>query len=83
MLFVVISLILVSVYSQDSSYFIGPFTRAQDSPIISPNPSSVFQCPLTPGAVHWEALHTFNPAAIVRNDTVYLFYRSEDDTGPL
>ena len=31
--------------------------------------------------VHWEALHTFNPAAIVRNGKVYVLYRAEDDTG--
>jgi predicted GH43/DUF377 family glycosyl hydrolase len=33
--------------------------------------------------VHWEALHTFNPAAIVRNGKVYVLYRAEDDTGEM
>jgi predicted GH43/DUF377 family glycosyl hydrolase len=31
--------------------------------------------------VHWEALHTFNPAAVVRDGKVMLLYRAEDDTG--
>jgi predicted GH43/DUF377 family glycosyl hydrolase len=33
--------------------------------------------------VHWEALHTFNPAAVVRNGKVMLLYRAEDDTGSM
>jgi predicted GH43/DUF377 family glycosyl hydrolase len=33
--------------------------------------------------VHWEALHTFNPAAVVRGGTVDLLYRAEDDSGSM
>lgn len=33
--------------------------------------------------VHWEALHTFNPAAVVRNGKIYVLYRAEDDTGSM
>ncbi len=33
--------------------------------------------------MHWEALHTFNPAAIVRQGKVYVFYRAEDDSGTM
>ncbi len=33
--------------------------------------------------VHWEALHTFNPVAVVRNGKVYVLYRAEDDTGEM
>lgn len=32
-------------------------------------------------AVHWQGLHTFNPAAIAHDGKVYLFFRAEDDTG--
>ena len=35
------------------------------------------------GVVRWEALHTFNPAAVVRDGKVYLLYRAEDDTGEM
>ena len=31
--------------------------------------------------MHWEALNTFNPAAIVRHGRVYVLYRAEDDSG--
>ncbi len=33
--------------------------------------------------MHWEALHTFNPAAVVRNGKVYVLYRAEDDSGTM
>ena len=61
---------------------IGPFARpAEGSPIIQPRPDSRFDDPILHKAVHWEALHTFNPAAIVRKGKIFVLYRAEDDTG--
>jgi predicted GH43/DUF377 family glycosyl hydrolase len=61
-----------------------PFERPPDTnPILSPDPKSVFECPMRRAAVHWESLHTFNPAAVVRNGKVYVIYRAEDDTGDM
>ena len=55
----------------ESSWMFGPFVKPADvNPIITPNP-----------AVAWEAFATFNPAAVVRNGTVYLLYRAEDTSG--
>jgi beta-1,2-mannosidase len=52
---------------------IGPFQRPEGAqPVIAPNPG-----------VAWESLHTFNPAAIVRNGKVYVLYRAEDNTGEM
>lgn len=63
---------------------LGPFERPADSrPIIVPRPSSVFVDPITHVQVHWEALHTFNPAAIVRDGKVVVLYRAEDDSGTM
>lgn len=62
---------------------IGPFLRPTDAPVITPNPASVFHDPLRPAPVHWESLHTFNPAAVVRDNKVYVLYRAEDDTGEM
>lgn len=60
----------------------GPFQRVDmANPIICPCPDSVFYCPVQHKDVHWEADHTFNPAAIVRDGKVYLIYRAEDDYG--
>jgi predicted GH43/DUF377 family glycosyl hydrolase len=33
--------------------------------------------------VRWEALHTFNPAAVVRDGKVFVLYRAEDDSGDM
>jgi beta-1,2-mannosidase len=65
------------------NWTLGPFTRPVTSPVISPNPASVFDDPMTKAPAHWEALHTFNPAAVVRNGKVYVLYRAEDDSGTM
>ncbi|HSX10869.1 MAG TPA: glycoside hydrolase family 130 protein [Chlamydiales bacterium] len=80
----IVTLFLVATggYAQMESWQIGPFTRVDDvNPIIKPDESSVFYCPIQDKVVHWECDHTFNPAAVVYNGKVYLFYRAEDDFG--
>ncbi len=63
---------------------IGPFSRpASGNPVIKPNPKSTFTDPITKAPAHWEALHTFNPAAIERNGKVYVLYRAEDNSGTM
>ncbi|MGB6131729.1 MAG: glycoside hydrolase family 130 protein [Acidobacteriaceae bacterium] len=61
-----------------------PFQRPPNSgPVVVPQPQAVFFGPIRKQNVHWEALHTFNPAAIVRSGQVFLLYRAEDDTGSM
>jgi predicted GH43/DUF377 family glycosyl hydrolase/lysophospholipase L1-like esterase len=63
---------------------IGPFTRpASGNPVIAPRAESTFTDPILKAPAHWEALHTFNPAAIVRDGKVYVLYRAEDDSGAM
>jgi predicted GH43/DUF377 family glycosyl hydrolase len=63
---------------------IGPFARpASGNPVIAPNPQSQFADPILNAPVQWEALHTFNPAAIVRDHKVYVLYRAEDNSGSM
>jgi len=63
---------------------IGPFERPSDAaPVIAPKKDSLFPDPMSGKPVHWEALHTFNPAAVVRNGKVYVLYRAEDDSGEM
>src|ERR1035438_179799 len=63
---------------------IEPFVRPSGtSRVIAPNKESVFRNPMDGKPVHWEALHTFNPAAIARNGRIYVLYRAEDDTGEM
>jgi predicted GH43/DUF377 family glycosyl hydrolase len=66
------------------AWVIGPFTRpASGNPVIAPNAGSTFADPILNAPTHWEALHTFNPAAIVRNGRIYVLYRAEDDSGAM
>jgi predicted GH43/DUF377 family glycosyl hydrolase len=62
---------------------IGPFTRPNNAPVITPNKVSLFIDPIAKALIRWEYLHTFNPAAIVRDGKIYVLYRAEDDTGKM
>ena len=64
-------------------WLIGPWRRGSEKPIIQPNPEGTFLDPVSTKDVHWEALHTFNPAAVVRNGKVVVLYRAEDNTGEM
>ena len=66
-----------------SSQTVGPFTRPASAPILTPDPASTFTDPILHQPVAWEALHTFNPAAIVRDRLVYVLYRAEDNSGEM
>jgi predicted GH43/DUF377 family glycosyl hydrolase len=70
--------------AQLPGWALGPFVRpAGAGPIIKPDTNAVFFCPMRGRPVHWEALHTFNPAAVVQDDQVWLLYRAEDDSGTM
>src|SRR5580700_3254233 len=63
---------------------IGPFVRPEKgNPVIAPRADSTFIDQMLKKPVHWEVLHTFNPAAIVRDGKVYVLYRAEDDSGAM
>lgn len=64
-------------------WVMGSWVRPTQEPILSPDAKSVFRDPVSGQAVHWEALHTFNPAAIVKDGKVVLLYRAEDDSGDM
>ena len=67
-----------------TDWVIGPFTRpAQGNPVVTPDVAATFQDPILHKPVQWEALHTFNPAAIVRRGKVYVLYRAEDNSGAM
>src|SRR5882757_2544858 len=70
--------------SANQAWMLGPFARPENAqPVITAQPESVFTDPILGKPVHWEALHTFNPAAVVRGGKVYLLYRAEDDSGAM
>lgn len=65
------------------SWEIGPFLRPTNAPVINPRPDSTFADPITGHTVHWERLHTFNPAALTHDGRIYVLYRAEDDSGTM
>jgi len=65
-------------------WVIGPFVRpATGNPVLAPNTASIFQDPIEKKPVQWEALHAFNPAAIVRHGKIHVLYRAEDNSGAM
>lgn len=59
-----------------------PFVKADSvNPIMGPDATLVFHCPVLERSVRWSEKDVFNPAAIVRHDTVFLLFRAEDTIG--
>ena len=50
------------------------------NPILSAG-ENTFICPILKREVKWEEKDVFNPAAVVRGDTIFLLYRAEDKIG--
>ncbi len=75
------ALLLVPAASHAQGWTIGPFKRPVTAPVIKPDRASTFRDPKTGQDVHWEALHTFNPAAVVVGDKMMVLYRAEDESG--
>ena len=75
--------IFVSItYGQQKDWMLGPFARPDNAqPILQKNAGSIFKDPITQQMVHWESMATFNPAAIVKNDSIYVLYRAEEKLG--
>lgn len=57
-----------------------PFEKIEDNPILEAG-TGRFVCPILEISVAWEEKDVFNPAAVVRNDSVFLLYRAEDTIG--
>lgn len=48
------------------------------NPILQPDSSQQFVCPVTKQTVQWEERNVLNPSAIVKDGKVYLLYRAQD-----
>ncbi len=51
------------------------------NPIMGPDDTTKFYCPIRENILSWEAKDVFNPCAVVRNGKVYMLYRAEDFEG--
>ena len=86
-----IFLILASVFlfaqcntpkPETSAQFLVPFTKNLDiNPCLVPSDSLHFYCPVRESNVRWEEKDVFNPASVVKGDTIFLLYRAEDSIG--
>jgi len=91
---VTLSLLLILVWScglqeksteklttSDTPWAMLPFEKADSvNPILAAG-NNTFMCPILYQEVKWEEKDVFNPAAVVRGDTLYLLYRAEDKIG--
>ena len=63
-------------------WMLGPFIKPPHvNPVIAPDPGARFRSPITDSVVAWEEYATFNPAAVVKDEKIYLLYRAEDASG--
>jgi predicted GH43/DUF377 family glycosyl hydrolase len=58
------------------------FVKADSiNPILNPSAEFSFQCPLLKAEMKWQERNVLNPAAVIKNDTVFLFFRAQDLNG--
>ncbi|MCD7973840.1 MAG: glycoside hydrolase family 130 protein [Candidatus Azobacteroides sp.] len=94
--FGLLSIILVSVFicfscvtnkehNSDRNFPDWAWTDFQRSdginPVISPDPATLFYCPVAQDTIDWESNDTFNPGVAVRDNRIVLLYRAEDRSG--
>lgn len=78
-----VALGLAAILVGGSSWEIGPFVRPVAAPVILADRAARFSDPILGKPVAWEALHAFNPAAVVRDGKIVVIYRAEDDSGEM
>ena len=61
------------------SEWLSGFEKPEQNPIMTADSTYLFQCPMEKKMVNWQKADVFNPGAIVRNDTVFMLFRAEDN----
>lgn len=62
----------------ESPWLLG-FEKTAINPIMQADSSYTFLDPISKKEVQWQKADVFNPGAIVKNDTVFLLFRAEDN----
>ncbi len=66
----------------EQKWILGPFTKMDsNNPILIPDSTLSFYCPINRKEVKWAARNVLNPAAVIKNHQVYLFFRAQDKQG--
>lgn len=55
------------------------FKKTELNPIMQPDSTYTFLDPISKNEVRWQKADVFNPGAIVKNDTIFLLFRAEDN----
>lgn len=61
-----------------SPWLIG-FKKTELNPIMQPDSTYTFLDPISKNEVRWQKADVFNPGAILKNDTIFLLFRAEDN----
>jgi len=70
-----------AVVAADSSWMLLPFIKVDSAnPVLAPG-TGRFTDPIIKKEVKWEEKDVFNPATVVRGDTLLMLYRAEDSIG--
>ena len=63
----------------DSSWAFNNFIKLDSvNPILTPDSTSSFFCPIQNSNTKWESKNVLNPTALVKDGKVYLIYRAQD-----
>jgi predicted GH43/DUF377 family glycosyl hydrolase len=66
---------------KDQSWMMYPVSKHDEVfPLLNSDTTS-FLCPVTGKRVRWQESYVFNPAAVVRDNKVYMIFRGEDKIG--
>lgn len=69
--------------SGKDAWMLPPAVKLDDyNPVLAPDASGQFFCPVRKKTVRWEEKNVFNPAAVVKDGWVWMLYRAEDATNP-
>ena len=67
-----LAILIFSCQSQPNEKWLLGFEKTDINPIMRADSSFVFHDPITETLVQWQKADVFNPAAIVKNDTVFI-----------
>ncbi|WP_373072023.1 glycoside hydrolase family 130 protein [Zeaxanthinibacter enoshimensis] len=71
--------LLIPLMSLSQDPWLKGFEKPAENPIMQADDQYVFFCPIQQDSVKWQQADVFNPGAVVRNDTVFMLFRAEDD----
>lgn len=66
--------------SAPESWALTGFERITDAPVLAPDSTVKFLCPMRGDSIAWMESDVFNPAATVKGDSIVVLFRAEDNS---